>query len=102
MVGRAVFQMGQAESENQILYRYQQERCYDADLDCTMRLPDAGLYQVSVEVKEKHAANPSLVAAQSIRKTGPDGLATRRSPAQSSTQHQSNGFAVKVNRTAVM
>ena len=44
--------MGQAEPENQILYRYQQECCHDANLDCAVCLPDAGLYQIQVEIEK--------------------------------------------------
>lgn len=37
-----------------------------------------GIYQVPVEAEQKHAANLTSTAAQSVRKTGSDGLAARR------------------------
>ena len=74
----AILQMDQAEPENQILHRYQQECGHDADLDCAVCLSTAGIHQVPVEAEQKHAANSSFIAAQFVRETGPDGLASRR------------------------
>lgn len=37
-----------------------------------------GIFQVPVEGEQKHAANLTSTVAQSVRKTGSDGLAARR------------------------
>ena len=58
--------MDQAEPENQIFYRHQQECSDDADLDCVMRLSAPGISQVSVETQEMHAANITITTAQFV------------------------------------
>ncbi len=59
-------QMDQAESENQILHRNQQERGPDADLDRAMRLSAIGFSQVPVDARKKYATDLAIVAAQSV------------------------------------
>jgi hypothetical protein len=66
--------MDQAKPENQILCRYQQERCIDSNLDCYVCLSSIELYQVPVKVKEKLAADS---ATQFIRETRLNGFITR-------------------------
>ncbi len=66
-----------------------------------MCLSDSGVYQVSVEAEEKHAANSTSIAAKLVRKTRFDGVASRGSAGDATTQYSADGFAMKVNGTAV-
>ena len=54
--------MDQAELEDQIICRHGQECGADANMDRNVYLSDLGVYQVPVEVKEKHAANSAVIA----------------------------------------
>ena len=41
--GGTVLQIGEAEPKKHILHRYQQECCYDENLDCAMCLSASGI-----------------------------------------------------------
>ena len=70
MANRVVFQVDQAESEDQELYGDFEKCCSDSDMDCAVCLPVVGLHQVSVQVRNEPAENPTLVATQSFREKG--------------------------------
>ena len=55
--------MDQAESENQSLYRYKQERGDDTNMDCLVYVFTAGLYQAPIQTEQKYAANTSPATA---------------------------------------
>ena len=58
--------MDQAEPENQILHRHQQECGDDANLDRDVRLFDSGVYQVPVKVDQKHATDSPAITHESF------------------------------------
>ncbi len=66
MAGRTVFQMDQTKPEDQIVCGHQQECGLDPDMDCTVYIFTSGLPQIPVEVTEKHAADFTIIAAQSV------------------------------------
>ena len=58
--------MGQAEPENQDLFRRHEQRGVDPGLDRPLRLPHAGLPQIQSQVGRLHAADPTALATQSL------------------------------------
>ena len=94
--------MDQAEPEGQIIRRHQQECRADANLDCDVCIFDPGIHQVPIEVEEKHAADSATIAAKPVRKTRLDGAASRGSSGDAAAKFSADGFAVKVNGTAVL
>ena len=101
LAGRIILQVDQAELEDQIIRRHQQECGVDTNLDCDVCLSDSGIHQIPVEADEKHAADIAAIAAKSVRKTRLNGFASRGSSADAADQYSADGFAVKVNGTAV-
>ena len=101
LAGRIILQVDQAESEDQIIYRHQQECGADTSLDSDVCLSDPRIHQVPVEVEEKHATDFAAIAAKFVRKTRLDGIAARRSTGDVMAQYSADSFAVKVNGTAV-
>ena len=63
---------------------------------------DPGIHQVPIEVEEKHAADSAAIAAKPVRKTRLDGAASRGSAGDAAAKYSADGFAVKVNGTAVI
>ena len=58
--------MDQAKSENKILYRYVQECGDDPDMDCTVYVFVAGLYQIPIKAEQEHAANITSITTQPV------------------------------------
>lgn len=58
--------MDKAESENQVVYGHQQERCHDTNLDCTVCLPADCLSEVCVKIEEIDAADFESFAHESV------------------------------------
>ena len=67
--------MDQAEPEDKIIHRHQQECGADINLDSDVCLSDPCIHQVPVEVEEKHATDSTAIAAKFVQKTRLDDVA---------------------------
>ncbi len=63
MAGGIILQVDQAELKGEVIYRHQQERSIDPNMDCVMYLPNTDVHQIAVEGGQNDATNIEGIAA---------------------------------------
>ena len=67
-----------------------------------VRLLAAGIFEISIEIGVKSAADAQSTSAESIWKTGSNGTASGRPDQPKAAKSKSGVFILKVNGTAVV